>query len=98
MIDSGEHTVILIYDSIYQGSPPKRAKEATDMHSYVDGLVATQRIEEAREFAARQRLIASLQPTRSPVRAVIGLALIRAGRWVAGESPRRGVEPYRAGV
>ena len=68
------------------------------MNTYMDGLVAAQRIEEARAFAARQRLIASLQPTRSPLRAMIGLALIKAGRWVAGEAPRRSTEPYRAGV
>ena len=68
------------------------------MNTYLDDLVAAQRIEEARAFAARQRLIAAVQPTRSPLRAMIGLALIKAGRWVAGESPRRGIEPYRAGV
>jgi hypothetical protein len=66
------------------------------MNMYVEGLVAEQRIEEARAFAARERLIASLQPTRSPLRAMLGLALIKAGRWVAGEAPRRGVEPYQA--
>jgi hypothetical protein len=68
------------------------------MNTHLDWLVVTQRIEDARAFAARQRLIASLQPTRSPLRATLGLALIKAGRWVAGEAPRRGVEPYRAGV
>ena len=68
------------------------------MNTYLDWLLVTQRIEDAQAFAARQRLIASLQPTRSPLRATLGLALIKAGRWVAGEAPRRGVEPYRAGV
>ena len=68
------------------------------MNTYLDWLLVTQRIEDAQAFAARQRLIASLQPTRSPLRATVGLALIKAGRWVAGEAPRRGVEPYRAGV
>ena len=68
------------------------------MNTYLDWLTATQRIEDARAFAARQRLIASLQPTRSPLRATLGLALIKAGRWVAGEAPRRGVEPSRAGI
>lgn len=68
------------------------------MNTHLDWLVAAQRIEDARAFAARERLIASLQPTRSPLRAMLGLALIKAGRWVAGEAPRRGVEPYRAGV
>ena len=68
------------------------------MNTHLDGLVAAQRIEEARDFAARQRLIAALQPTRSPLRAMVGLALIRAGRWVAGEAPRRSIEAYRAGV
>ena len=68
------------------------------MNTYLDWLLVTQRIEDAQAFAARQRLIASLQPTRSPLRATLGLALIKAGCWVAGEAPRRGVEPYRAGV
>jgi len=68
------------------------------MNTYVEWLVATQQIEDARAFAARQRLIASLQPARSPLRAMLGLALIKAGRWVAGEAPRRGAEPHRAGV
>lgn len=68
------------------------------MNTHLDWLVAKQRIEDARAFAARERLIAALQPTRSPLRATLGLALIKAGRWVAGEAPRRGVEPYRAGV
>ena len=68
------------------------------MNTYLDWLLVTQRIEDAHAFAARQRLIASLQPTRSPLRATLGLALIKAGRWVAGEAPRQGVEPYRAGV
>ena len=68
------------------------------MNTYLDWLLVTQRIEDAQAFAARQRLIASLQPTRLPLRATLGLALIKAGRWVAGEAPRRGVEPYRAGV
>jgi hypothetical protein len=68
------------------------------MNTYLDWLVVTQRIEDAQAFAARQRLIASLQPTRSPLRATLGRALIKAGRWVAGEAPRRGVEPHRAGI
>ena len=68
------------------------------MNTHMDWLVVRQQIEDARAFAARQRLIASLQPTRSPLRAMLGLALIKAGRWVAGEAPRRGAEPYRAGV
>jgi len=68
------------------------------MNMHLDWLLATQKIEDAQAFAARQRLIASLQPTRSPLRATLGLALIKAGRWVAGEAPRRGVEPHRAGV
>jgi len=88
----------LIYDSIYQGRPTEAGKGGKGMNTYLDDLVAAQRIEEARAFAARQRLIAAVQPTRSPLRAMIGLALIKAGRWVAGESPRRGIEPYRAGV
>ena len=68
------------------------------MYTDLDGLVVANRLEEARDFAARQRLIAALRPTRSPVRVLVGLALIRAGRWVAGQTPRRGIEPYRASV
>ena len=68
------------------------------MNTHLDGLVVADRLEEAREFAARQRLIAALRPTRSPVRALVGLALIRAGRWVAGQTPRGSIESHRVSV
>ena len=68
------------------------------MNTHLDWLLATQRVEDARARADRERLVASLRLTRAPLRATLGLALIRAGRWVAGEAPARGVEPFRAGV
>lgn len=53
------------------------------MSSHVEECWAHQRLEEARTEAARQNLIASLREER-PLRVVVGTALIRIGRWMAG--------------
>jgi hypothetical protein len=65
------------------------------MNTYLDELAVRERLDEARADAARWSLIQSLRPARRPVRMVLGWALIRAGRWVAGRAPRRGGEPTR---
>ena len=66
------------------------------MNLQVDELVARQRLEEARAEAARWALIRQLRPARNPLRAALGLALIKAGHWVAGRAPRRAGQPRRA--
>jgi len=68
------------------------------MNTHLELVMVTERLNEARAFAARERLVASLQPTRSAVRALVGLALIKTGRWVAGQAPRRTRQPDRATV
>ena len=66
------------------------------MNMYVDDQLVRERLAEARALAARQALVLSLRPTGRPVRQVLGLALIRAGHWVAGRAPRRAGQPRRA--
>ena len=53
------------------------------------------RLDEARAKAAHSALIRSLRPVRQPVRVVAGLALIRAGRWLARTAPKRSAVPGR---
>ena len=66
------------------------------MNSQLEEQVARQRLEEARAEAARWALVRSLRPARRPVRVVLGHALIKAGRWVAGRAPRDVSTPRRA--
>jgi hypothetical protein len=66
------------------------------MNMYLDEQLARDRLDEARAIAARQMLASRFQPARRPVRVTVGLALIRAGHWVAGRAPRRAGEPRRA--
>jgi hypothetical protein len=47
------------------------------------------RVDEARAKAAHAALVRSLRPVRQPLRVVAGLALIRAGRWLARSAPKR---------
>ena len=64
------------------------------MNAYLAEWMARERLDEARAFAARQAAIRTFAPTRHPVRMAVGLALIKAGHWVAGRAPRR--QPRRA--
>ncbi len=68
------------------------------MNIYLDELLVRERLDEARALAARQALVRSLRPVGRPVRAALGLALIRIGHWVAGRAPRRAGQPRRATV
>lgn len=54
------------------------------------------RLDEARATAARHRLILSARPEREPLRVLVGLTLIKAGRWLARTAPRRVTQPKRA--
>jgi hypothetical protein len=65
------------------------------MNMYLDEQLVRDRLDDARATAARQALASRLRPVRRPVRVTVGLALIRAGHWVAGRAPRRAGEPRR---
>ena len=66
------------------------------MNLYLDEQLVRDRLEDARAMTARQALAQSLRPVRRPVRVALGLALIRAGHWMAGRAPRRASQPRRA--
>ena len=53
---------------------------------FAEWLVKT-RLGEARAFAQRMALLDALRPPRRPARAVLGLALIRIGRWILDRVP-----------
>ena len=65
------------------------------MNMYLDENLVRERLDEARAMAAQMALVRSLRPIRRPVRVAVGLALIRAGRWMAGRAPKRAGEPSR---
>jgi len=65
------------------------------MDMYVEEQLVRARLDEARALAAQFALVRSLRPVRRPVRVALGLALIRAGHWVAGRAPRRTGQPNR---
>ena len=53
------------------------------MNTHLLEHLARARLDEARAKAAHSALICSLRPVRQPLRVLAGLALIRAGRWLA---------------
>jgi hypothetical protein len=59
------------------------------MHEYFSELVAQERLERLRRFAAQQALLRALEPPRRVWRATLGLALIRVGRWMLRGLPAR---------
>jgi len=59
------------------------------MNTHLLEHLARARLDEARAKAARLALIRSLRPVRQPLRILAGLALIRAGRWLARTAPKR---------
>lgn len=61
-------------------------------------LVARDRMREALAHAKWQLLVRSDRPPRLPIRVALGLALIRAGHWLADRSAGAGPEPGRARV
>jgi hypothetical protein len=65
------------------------------MNPQLEEQVARQRLEEARAEAAHWALLRSLRPARRAMRVTVGLALIKAGHWVAGRAPRRVSTPRR---
>lgn len=65
------------------------------MDTHLLGHLARVQLDEARAEAARAALVRSLRPARQPLRVRAGLALIRAGRWLAHGAPKRASEPGR---
>jgi len=68
------------------------------MNTHLLEHLAIARLDEARAkaaHAAHAALIRSLRPVRHPLRVLAGLALIRAGRWLAHTSPKRSTVPGR---
>jgi hypothetical protein len=66
------------------------------MNMYLDEQLVRDRLEDARAMTAQQALVRSLRPARRPVRVALGLALIRAGHWMAGRGPKRAGQTRRA--
>lgn len=67
----------------------------TDHIHYFD---VSDRLHEARAAAARERLVLLARPEREPLRVLVGVAMIKAGRWLARTAPRRAAQPRRAAV
>jgi hypothetical protein len=65
------------------------------MHEYFSELVAQERLDRLRRFAAQQALLRASEPPRRAWRAIVGLALIRAGRWVLRGMPGRATAAVR---
>ena len=65
------------------------------MNTHLLEHLARARLDEARAKAAHSVLICGLHPVRQPLRVFAGLALIRAGRWLARTSPKRSTVPGR---
>jgi hypothetical protein len=55
-----------------------------DGHEYITGKLVEARIADLRAAAARARLISTLRAPRRPLRAVLGLTLIRLGSRIVG--------------
>ena len=55
-----------------------------DGHEYITGKLVEARIADLRAAAARARLINTLRAPRRPLRAVLGLTLIRLGSRIVG--------------
>jgi len=66
------------------------------MNTYLAHHLVRERLDEARARAAQWALLRSLRPGRRPVRVWAGMALIRAGRWLAQTTPKRSGVPRRA--
>jgi hypothetical protein len=66
------------------------------MNMYLDELLVRDRLDDARLKAARRATVRSLRPARWPVRVSLGLALVRAGLWIAGRAAVRAEQAGRA--
>lgn len=62
------------------------------MNTYFLELLVRERLAEARAAGMRAALLCSLRPPRRPVRAALGIALIRIGHWLVGQAHKRAGE------
>jgi hypothetical protein len=77
----------------------ERAREENEMlNYYLAEQVAKDRLNEAREMANQARLLATARSAPEPLRVALGLALIRVGRSLAGQSAKGVTRPRRATV
>jgi hypothetical protein len=63
---------------------------------YLAEQIAKDRLEEAREMARQARLLGPTRPVAESLRVALGLALIRAGRSLAGSAAKGNTNPRRA--
>jgi len=63
---------------------------------YLAEQIGKDRLDEARAMAAQSRLMGSTRPTPDPLRVALGLALIRLGRALAGQTVKNATRPRRA--
>lgn len=68
------------------------------MNYYLAEQIAKDRLNEARAMAAQARLMGSTRPSPEPLRVALGLALIRVGRYLAGQASKSAAGPRRATV
>ena len=66
------------------------------LNYYLAEQIAKDRLSEARAMAAQGRLMDKARIVPEPLRVTLGLALIRLGRSLAGQSPKRTTGPRRA--
>ena len=63
---------------------------------YLAEQIGKDRLDEARAMAAQARLMGSTRPTPDPLRVILGLALIRLGRALAGQAVKSSTGPRQA--
>ena len=81
----------------YYGHGEAEAREEADvMNVYLAEQIAKDRLREARELATVARMMGTTRPAPEPLRVIIGLALIRLGRSLAGRTAKGAAGPRRA--
>jgi len=71
-------------------------KEADVMNAYLAEQIVEDRMREARDMARVTRLVDATRPAPQPLRVILGLALIRLGRSLAGRAAKGAAGPRRA--
>lgn len=66
------------------------------MYTHLEAELAKVRIQEARDWAAHQAVLQGLRPRRAPMRVVIGLSLVKVGRWLVRSAGRPSAAAGRA--
>lgn len=66
------------------------------LNYYLAEQIAKDRVNEAREVARQARLVGTPRPAAESLRVALGLALIRAGRSLAGPAAKGSANPRRA--